>query len=121
MDITKAMIWWNDAEEHASERAHLRDDTLVQVRVLTVDDDNSDYAYLSNSIGACFLGWDKAPKMLLATHLLAIYNLMVARDGVDAREAHQEMMKLDAYRDWHTGEGDGEFKDAYWAWEQRKS
>lgn len=108
MRLENAMVWWNDAVEALDYPGSPR------IAVLSNRESNRAFSYLSNSIGACFLHWDKTEPHLLAAHLLAAFASITGRDGVPAADAHQEFMKIDEYREW-VEEGTGPFADVYWS------
>lgn len=110
MKLSEVMIWWNDASEHEGL------DDKPQVKVLRrMGEGIEAFGYLSNSVGACFGGWEAADATHRAAHVLAVFAMMVGRDGVPAAQAQEELLKIDEYRQWFD-EASGPFCEAYWAW-----
>jgi hypothetical protein len=100
------MIWWNS-----------KHDTAVpgrpSIKILNTNArDNVMYDYLSNSNGACCLGWASMGGQRRAASLLAMTYEAIVRDGVPAAEAHQELMQIDEYREW-LERFEGPFADVY--------
>lgn len=117
MKITEAMIWWNDQSEHKG-FGH-----WPMVKVLPrLGEDLEPYWYLGNSTGACCGGWASADPQKLATMLLALFNLLVARDGVPIDEASSEFLRIEEYRSWvEGGDETGPFAAAYRAWSEAEN
>jgi hypothetical protein len=111
MKLHEIAIWWSSTEEMKPEH-HGKPQFVVLEHMA---EGNRKYSYLYNSVGRCFMGWERAKPAELAAYVMFIYNQATARDGVPVAEAHAELMKIDEYREWQTRE-EGPFKDAYLQW-----
>ncbi len=92
-DLEEAMVWWGDYDSGHAMRP--------QIKVLSNKaSGNSQFSYLENSVGACFGGWRSLSEAERAAALFGIYTWAVGRDRVPADEAHNEFLKIAAYREW---------------------
>ena len=107
-----AMVLWEPRGRRSSAAADERSIVVVDHR-----DDNRGLLLLPLSMGACCNGWREADPVKRAAHLLALFAIVVGRDGVPGDEAHREFMKIEEYREW-TDERTGPFADAYAAWSE---
>jgi hypothetical protein len=107
MRMNEVMILWCNVDNATACNTNVK-------AVIHGSDDSKLYKNLRKSMGACWDSWKYASGIHQATHLLAIFNIMVC-DGVSVSEADSEFLCIDEYAEWKIN-GTGPFAEAYSAW-----
>lgn len=104
LQLSEVMVWWADRDSGHAMRP--------QIQVLSNKNNNSQFGYLENSVGACFGGWEKLSEHERAAAVFAVFAWAAGRDRVPADEIHREFLKIEAYRQWCETE-EGPFADVF--------
>jgi hypothetical protein len=110
MEMKEVMVLWSPTEWHSKHEGK------PQIRIVRHAANNLEWNYLLKSMGACNARWWGADPVEQAGHLLALFTQAVGRDGVPAKQAHEEFLRIREYREWIEKQT-GPFRDAYWRWQ----
>jgi hypothetical protein len=105
--LRNTMILWNDADGHdgylAIQRRWQRIASPIRVKVVPHGDRSAivPFDYLSNSVGACFGGWQTCKDTARAAYIMGLFNRMVTEDGLTSDEVHKAFMEIDEYAEFH--------------------
>lgn len=115
MLLSETMILWNSVREH-KDLDGLENGPSIKVVHYRNSREIRAYDHLSNSVGACFLGWDTCKDTARAAYLFALMNQLVVKDGLHFDTVHKAFLEIDEYAEYNDPDAseDSRYENPFW-------